>query len=740
MNLFRCLGFLTAGSERESCEDRNGGKEFGFIHTNKYTLFPRTCQIVFLFSVFVFADPVGPNPDATFCKETESSAKEILNLYRSSCQAGGGTFTGGVGTHSGWWCVQGSVCNNCFQLLQNGAFQAAIDYCCRNDIKKEPKPSSSNLCQIPPNNVVNIGVAQAVVLPKETMCSNQPAGSGSNYCQKTPYEICSGFDNEALETCLCNNGVEEYCDEVDTSSASNESSSSGSGASSSGASSSGGGSSGGSAGSSSGSGGGSDRICRSSSEDLVEPLKQLILDCTSGDMNKGNTSTYSIEYFTDNSPNNFCITGRCVFPPASSDSGGGGSAGSSSGSGGGCSPYPLSSTPANPLNACFAINGKFYKCNPDRGSECGNSWLWNGDFNESNVGWWYEEVTSDGSPISSSSSSNSGGCTPYPLLSTPSDPLNACFAINGKCYKCNPDRGSDCGNSWLWNGDFNEGSVGWWYREVACGGESEVSNECQDMDLGDLPGTDEISFLFKKQNSDKNSTDEIYRNRVPIIKSKTFYDLLGRKTELDKNAMRFLVEKSTVYPYSNFLFKESAEYEINEEDYHCGGKGLDYGIIDKLTGQKAGGITCSYPVVEIYKEDINVKQEIIGLCADGCSKISIEGYVIATHKLKHNKPFYVEEGYKYSDGYIVTKEQENAIRKHEIGHQEDHARIVPNKQTTHNVSTIVCQNEREAKWKEWMDKLVKSIFSEYKKKIVESDSIYHHNYGNSGNKWDGYSP
>jgi len=435
--------------------------------------------------------------------------------------------------------------------------------------------------------------------------------------------------------------------------------------------------------------------------------------------------------------------GGCEGDDCSAGSGGSSSSkevssSSSSSSGGGCSPYPLAYTPANPLTACFSVSGKCYKCNPDRGTECNYGWLWNSGFSAGNVGWWYREVTCDDGSVGSSSSSGSGGCAPYPLLSTPSDPLNACFTTNGKCYKCNPDRGTECSYSWLWNSGFSAGNVGWWYKEIACEG---GSSECQDTELGDLPGTDEISFLFKKQNFDENSTDDIYRNRVPIIKSKAFYDILGRKTELNKTR-RFLVEKSTTYPYNDFLFKDANGYEIYEKanDYKCGKKGTDYGIINKLTNQKEGGITCSYPVVDIYRENIHVEQKSIGECADGCLKISMEGYVIATHRLKHNKPFYVEKGYKYPDGSTVSKEQEDAIRKHEIGHQEDHARIVPTKQTRHNVSMIVCENEMIAKWKEWMDKLSKPIVDEYNGKIEESNFIYHGKYGNSGNPWYGYSP
>lgn len=59
---------------------------------------------------------------------------------------------------------------------------------------------------------------------------------------------------------------------------------------------------------------------------------------------------------------------------------------------GSCPGFPLDNVPSNPKNACFAYNGTCYKCNPARGSKCSNSWLWQGSFTSSNVGWWYEEV------------------------------------------------------------------------------------------------------------------------------------------------------------------------------------------------------------------------------------------------------------------------------------------------------------------------------------------------------------
>jgi len=231
------------------------------------------------------------------------------------------------------------------------------------------------------------------------------------------------------------------------------------------------------------------------------------------------------------------------------------SSSSYSSSGGGCSQYPLSFTPSDPLNACFATNGKCYKCNPDRGSECGYSWLWNSGFSEGNVGWWYKEVACDGSSVSSSSS-GSGGCAPYPLLSTPSDPLNACFVTNGKCYKCNPDRGSECGYSWLWNSGFNEGNVGWWYKEVACGGESEDSDECPDISF-----SQKKSVLEKDlESSSEDISYEVWKNKTQI-----FYDALGRRTKADPKVRRYLfAPKGTYDKERNLRFSGSMSFLSKE--------------------------------------------------------------------------------------------------------------------------------------------------------------------------------
>ncbi len=46
----------------------------------------------------------------------------------------------------------------------------------------------------------------------------------------------------------------------------------------------------------------------------------------------------------------------------------------------------------NTQSTCFNVNGTCYKCKSERGSACGERMALEGNFNPSNVGWWYTEV------------------------------------------------------------------------------------------------------------------------------------------------------------------------------------------------------------------------------------------------------------------------------------------------------------------------------------------------------------
>jgi len=454
-----------------------------------------------------------------------------------------------------------------------------------------------------------------------------------------------------------------------------------------------------------------------------------------------------VGYSLDLSGRGWCVVGGCEFEDEASSSSSGESSSSSSSSGGGCSPYPLSSTPANPLNACFSLgdkcykcnsdrgsecgnnwlwnsfqpnnvgywyieaacdggslggsglcsaypmstpsnplaacfakDGKCYKCNPDRGADCGNSWLWN-SFNPGNVGYWYIEAACDGGSAGGSSSSSSGGCAPYPLLSTPSDPLNACFATNGKCYKCNTDRGSECSYSWLWN-SFQPNNVGYWYKEIACGGDSGESDGCP-----------ESAFLQKKSMLEKDSeyAKEDISYEVWGKNTKFFYDALGRKTQVDPKIRRVLFSpkknKSTLQDANNNFWLEGTYttrcYKNSRGEWvctdisqlsvlrkngdECGIEGVDYGIIE-ADGSKTGGITCPY--VD-FKSGYITEYEELGTCSDGSRRLEVVIDITITPNLTRNEIFYIKKGYIFpNSNYIAAEQDEIAMYYHELGHQK----------------------------------------------------------------------
>jgi hypothetical protein len=72
-------------------------------------------------------------------------------------------------------------------------------------------------------------------------------------------------------------------------------------------------------------------------------------------------------------------------------------------------------------------------------------------------------------PSSSSSeiASGVGNCV-APGYFDPPDGMETCIVVNGKCYKCNPERGADCLQAWVWQGQ--QVTSDYWYKEVSCTG------------------------------------------------------------------------------------------------------------------------------------------------------------------------------------------------------------------------------------------------------------------------------
>ena len=192
-------------------------------------------------------------------------------------------------------------------------------------------------------------------------------------------------------------------------------------------------------------------------------------------------------------------------------------------------------------------DGKCYSLNPARGTQYG--WM---NTNAQDSWWWREVDCETGDKVDNN---RVGACPGFPLDNVPSNPKNACFAYNGTCYKCNPARGSECSNSWLWQGTFTSANVGWWYEKVDCYdpfGEEDEGLKCYEVVLGDDENDD--FYLLKQQSKENESYEEMSAIDGEANKiNNYYYDALGRN--IQKNKM--IKNKSYFKNFKDFEFEQS---------------------------------------------------------------------------------------------------------------------------------------------------------------------------------------
>jgi hypothetical protein len=181
---------------------------------------------------------------------------------------------------------------------------------------------------------------------------------------------------------------------------------------------------------------------------------------------------------------------------------------------------------------------------------------------------------------------------------------------SSKCYKCNPDRGSDCGYGWVWSSGFSEGNAGWWYKEVPCGGSSS-------------DGCPVNSFLPKKGVLEKDS--EYAREDVS-------YEVWKNKTQAHPETRRYLFapkrDKTTTYNdyfelkgssvtqcYKNskkeWVCENDSQLSVLKKDadgYECGKKGVDYGIIEPDGSNHELGHKIYNECVEFYDTSLSFSE------------------------------------------------------------------------------------------------------------------------------------
>ena len=281
--------------------------------------------------------------------------------------------------------------------------------------------------------------------------------------------------------------------------------------------------------------------------------------------------------------------------------------------------------------------GKCYSLNPARGTQYG--WI---STNAQDSWWWREVDCETGNKVDNN---RVGACPGFPLDNVPSNPRNACFAYNGTCYKCNPARGSECSNSWLWQGSFTPSNVGWWYEEVDCENpfEDDFDGQCPDK------------FYLEKSEVDNHDYLEIKNYTIEYSVSQKDYDALGRRLngKRPKFLRSFNKRENKIVPTSknafdvgniiyipvekiglshNFLAKE----EEKCPDYPCGDLGKDYGVKNDV------GVYCGHPCTKPNMENGFLRIEVTnkrqtGSCGKNNPKYTITFKLPATATIKRKK-------------------------------------------------------------------------------------------------------
>ncbi|MBQ3714995.1 MAG: hypothetical protein II892_05335 [Fibrobacter sp.] len=172
---------------------------------------------------------------------------------------------------------------------------------------------------------------------------------------------------------------------------------------------------------------------------------------------------------------------------------------------------------------------KCYSLNPARGTQHG--WI----NNNAQDPWWWREVNCEtGDKVDRN---RVGQCPGFPLDKVPSNPKSACFAHNGKCYKCNTANSYvDCSQDWLWIYSFNESLISnGWNKQVDC------------------------SNPLKRSASDSENRGILVNETfvVDFTQPQKYYDILGRR-----NAKRSLSKRVL---YRNVLNSNGTMQEYSGE-------------------------------------------------------------------------------------------------------------------------------------------------------------------------------
>ncbi|MDR2555784.1 MAG: hypothetical protein LBC64_10205 [Fibromonadaceae bacterium] len=97
-------------------------------------------------------------------------------------------------------------------------------------------------------------------------------------------------------------------------------------------------------------------------------------------------------------------------------------------------------------------------------------------------------IASSNTSSSSAASASTSGCVD-PMYGVPPNGTKSCIKKDGKCYTCNPDRGNECSQPWIWQANSIDT---YWYKEVSCsegGGSATYNLTCTGLAQTGVAGT-----------------------------------------------------------------------------------------------------------------------------------------------------------------------------------------------------------------------------------------------------------
>lgn len=373
-----------------------------------------------------------------------------------------------------------------------------------------------------------------------------------------------------------------------------------------------------------------------------------------------------------------------------------------------CKSLPFGYIPNDPKSTCFESNGKCYRCNAARRTdECDKDWMWIYPYTPDK--YFFTEIDCESGERKDDN--RIGQCPGFPLEDVPNHPEEACVAYNGKCYRCNPARGSECAYSWLWTGgSFGTHNIGYYYEQVDCydpfGDEEEIL----------VDGCADESVLRKVSAREyyHDSDNAVNDYSVVLTKHVKKYDALGRhginkqpshmalyKTNMSISQRKIETSVTLQIPSissADYCDRDSSGrwncnknkkglkkrvWSVNQfvDPTRCDiKKGRDYWYFikntDPVTGKEIsktyfGGVTCAWPNVSINHEPKPHKNELIYSNGKIVGVKATVEYRFYTHTtLGENNYIIMKAGDVFSDGHVVTSADEMCYEKHEQGHEK----------------------------------------------------------------------